>query len=451
MCLISVAPKGTAKYNKQIEGFVEKGMSTNTDGSGFMYKKNGSDVINIDKGYYDAEEMLSVLKGLKLALNDELVIHHRIGTSGEKNVTNMHPFLLSDTDIVLGASKGAFNYPAMAHNGVFNGYSDWQSLYSDTYHFIKEFMSIPEFVTLLKRDSRLFSDSFKSVISYNKLAFLFPDRDLVLIGAFTEDEGYYHSNQGYKDYVYDRGGNSYNKPHKYKKHIPYTPSQLFDDNDPDYDYSEAFLSKRQININQNYGKELLDKKLLIEAVTSKQISVADRLPNIKLLYNDIVLTSDNFHHFMFLPSISYGSSVDKGVLYGLDQYTPGMQTNCIYAIKSPNVLYSINVEPLLAQCTLFVKADYAHLYKGLENLIIATNRKISPTMSKKINTILKRKLKKDSFTFKQYGILDWHVLEHFYSTYKHTEEDDNIKKLDEFIRSKESVLTNAEIVEDISS
>ena len=44
------------------------------------------------------------------------------------------------------------------------------------------------------------------IIDTDKIALLFPDRDLELIGKWVEDNGYFHSNTGYKSYTFDRGG-----------------------------------------------------------------------------------------------------------------------------------------------------------------------------------------------------------------------------------------------------
>ena len=47
----------------------------------------------------------------------------------------------------------------------------------------------------------------KDKLSWSRLAFLFPDRDVVLLGDFTLDQGYYFSNGTYKDYsIINRGG-----------------------------------------------------------------------------------------------------------------------------------------------------------------------------------------------------------------------------------------------------
>lgn len=446
MCLITVCPKGTVKYNSDIESFVRNGMFTNTHGSGFAYKKNNSKLINLHKGFNTVDELLTELKKLKLKLNDELIIHHRIGTSGERNAINMHPFLVSEDSGLLQSIKGEFNIPVMAHNGVFGTYSDHNSPYNDTYHFVKDFIATPEVLNLLKRDSSKFYKMFKPVINNNKLSFLFPDRDLILLGDFTEDNGYYHSNGGYKNYVYDRGGvnNTKNESFTNRKDNTFTHKPLIlakgsedeypfnynvdDDNDDYYRYSTNKISNSGII----YDKSLLEKK-----------------PHIKFKSSDIKITKDNFHHFMICPTSNIHSQLSEGVLYTLEDYDPNVQINFVQPMNSDNTLYGIDTERLFNNCNFYVKNDFKSMYIGYDNLITSTNRVISFSMEKKIRTILQKKYNKSCFKFKNYGYIYYRDLRHFYDTYvvnKVTETA--IDNLDDFINS---LPTNQQIVQDITS
>ena len=50
MCLISVIPQGVEKNIRNISRYIIQGMKTNTDGSGFMYKKGNANTIGVKKG-----------------------------------------------------------------------------------------------------------------------------------------------------------------------------------------------------------------------------------------------------------------------------------------------------------------------------------------------------------------------------------------------------------------
>lgn len=199
MCLIAVAPKGTKKYSEFLLEAVRKASVTNTDGIGFSYKrdKNKSRVW-ISKGFKDVEVFIKSLKNKRLKDEDELIIHLRIGNKGGKTTEMNHPFVLSDdTDIILSNETYVEN-SIMAHNGTFFDYSVHSSMLSDTYFFVKEFMSVKEIQDLLKRDLKLFKDTFKYVLKTNRLAFIFNDETpLVVIGDFKEDQGYFFSNDSY--------------------------------------------------------------------------------------------------------------------------------------------------------------------------------------------------------------------------------------------------------------
>ena len=121
----------------------------------------------------------------------------------------MHPFLITqDIEELKTTDTDDAKIPAMAHNGVFGEFTDYKSKFSDTFHFIELFMSSPNVIKLLKLDQDKFEKTFTDILSYNKLAFVLPDHDMILVGNFQEDEGYFHSNSGYKSYVRDYGGSS---------------------------------------------------------------------------------------------------------------------------------------------------------------------------------------------------------------------------------------------------
>ena len=211
MCLISVCPKGTSKNSDYVYKFIKSGMDSNKSGSGYMFKRNNDNKITLRKGFFDYDELIASLKNDNLNDNDELVIHHRIPTSGNKNDLNCHPFVISDKHEEVIMTNGETDKPCLAHNGIFRGISRYEALnndFSDTYAFTRYVMGNKNVFNLFLTDIDLFSALTKDIVGSDKLALLFPNRDLILYGNYIEDDGYFHSNTGYKRYTYDRGGSS---------------------------------------------------------------------------------------------------------------------------------------------------------------------------------------------------------------------------------------------------
>lgn len=202
MCLIAIAPKGTEKYSDKFINAVKTGASTNKDGYGYCAKYSNLEVINFKKGFTDIEELLKAVKELNLTKDDELIIHCRTGNKGEIADYNCHPFIISDKQSEILELEGISINPLMVHNGTFFKYWEVNSIYSDTYHFVKQFMCIPEFIELIKRDENLFKNVFDDTIKINKLAFMFPDHDIITINDFIVDEGYKFSNKSYISTVF---------------------------------------------------------------------------------------------------------------------------------------------------------------------------------------------------------------------------------------------------------
>lgn len=211
MCIISILPKGKEKLTDETINFITNGFDNNADGSGFMYKKNGENEIYVSKGYFTLDWLLQDIKDSNLTKEDELVIHHRIGNIGSKNELNTHPFVCSfiedDIHSVFGKKH---NKPCLVHNGTLTNIYDFRAGHydkSDTYAFARFIMSNIHLQNLLKYNLQLFTKVMEPYINTGKMCFLFPDTDLVKFGQFIEEDGYFHSNLGYKDgYYRDYGG-----------------------------------------------------------------------------------------------------------------------------------------------------------------------------------------------------------------------------------------------------
>lgn len=208
MCQLIVVKKGVSKSSDLLTNAIKKASLTNTDGIGYAFKRHKSNKIYISKGFRDVDEFLEILEKKNLKLEDELIIHLRIGNKGAKTATMNHPFVLSDDDDIVLSNHKYVDIPVMAHNGTLYDFTNYSyTLESDTYVFARDFMSVPELQALLKRDVDLFVATFKFTLKLNRLAFLFPDNTpLITIGEFIEDEGYLFSNDSYKVKVYNIGG-----------------------------------------------------------------------------------------------------------------------------------------------------------------------------------------------------------------------------------------------------
>lgn len=435
MCLISVIPKGVKKEESKIKGFIENGMQTNNDGSGYAFKKDGK--LYLSKGYRSVDSIVTNIMSHKLKLTDELIIHHRIGTSGKKDNINMHPFVVSSDIEDIKHTEGYTKFPIMAHNGVFGKFSDYNSDFSDTVHFIKDFMSTPELISMMARDSVKFEKLFTQVLGGNKLAFLFENRDLILTGEFKEDDGCFHSNGGYKSWVIDRGGSSSFNTNLGNRHFG-EPAKLlqkcgqnlgaggkvldFDGRDFS-EYTEA--DWEDYNSHKGYPKmpnrltgagidNALEKLESNKAKASFNIEVVKTI-NLKFESKDIKLDVNNYNHFIFIlnnAKFSFGMPNGKGYEIERFDYIGGMSAVIVKGI--PQQIYHLNAEMFADNCDIFVKAEFKHLYDGLFNLIRLNGYYPSKALKKKMQNILNKKQYRSSFKFKGYGLFSWRLLNTYY-------------------------------------
>lgn len=412
MCLITICPKGTEKDIVKIKGFIEQGMQSNTDGSGYSCKKNGK--LRMDKGFRTSEELLKSISQQRLSIDDELVIHHRIGTSGRKDSTNMHPFLISeDINVVKTLITQNSNVPIIAHNGVFYQFTNHGSDYSDTFHFVNEFLATPEFISLLGRDPEKFKKVLSVIIGTNRLAILFPDRDLVTVGNFVSDDGFMHSNGGYKKFVFDKGGSSHSS-----RLANLNLARSVKD-DPDMMDEEDW----QIYHDSRLGNNHVAKHKGIDSMIEKSNTVKKSLPStvatIKFKGTDIKITENNYKHFFLIPKDrDFNDFVLKNKAYEIEEYSEGIIFTPIVSLGTVKHINHVNLDNLLTICDVHVKFQFKKQYEGLFTLIKRHGNNPSLSVIKKIKTILIRKFKSDNFKFKGYGMFNWFDLNEYYNRVK---------------------------------
>lgn len=193
MCIAIVTKPGATIS----EDTINRCFLQNRDGGGFAYIKEGK--VMVEKGFMTATAMKDKYALLLEAKANDgpMLIHFRIATTGKVGRDNCHPFIVGR-----GVGNGA-----MIHNGsIYSGPNDAEK--SDTrvlaerqrnnftYEVVKEAVE----------------DFGKELGSWNKIAFLFPNGEFVIV---NENQGQWHddvwfSNHHFKPWKpqYSSGSNT---------------------------------------------------------------------------------------------------------------------------------------------------------------------------------------------------------------------------------------------------
>lgn len=218
MCIVAVKKKGIPMLSKNT---IKTCFENNPDGAGFMYVENGYVVIK--KGYMGYRQLYKDIKETINRLGDiNIVIHFRIGTSGNKDAKTTHPYPISTHKKDLQALSIRTNL-GVVHNGVISGYIDITDReLNDTQVFIRDVISV--FESLNKEFYKnIHCIGLLDEMTKSKLCFLNSQDELYYVGDFITDEnGVLFSNSTYKPYTcvarnwqyYDDGYNikPYNSP-----------------------------------------------------------------------------------------------------------------------------------------------------------------------------------------------------------------------------------------------
>lgn len=208
MCIIVAKEKGKKLPSKDI---LKTCFDNNSDGAGLMYVQDNK--VIIDKGYMTFKSFYKRIKKLQKRFNSDLtdkaiVMHFRIGTSGENDKSTTHPFPISNKTEDLKKTYIKTDL-GMVHNGIINNYVYGKDL-SDTQNFVKDFVSV-----LKELDNKFLSR--KRVIDLldkeckSKLCFLDNKEKIYYVGTFIEDNDIKYSNSTYKEsrYVYTPSETNY--------------------------------------------------------------------------------------------------------------------------------------------------------------------------------------------------------------------------------------------------
>ncbi len=181
MCLIIVKPPNvTIPHAELVRGF-----SSNGDGAGLMYSKDG--VLFIIKDIFDSFINFKKIydEAVKISNNGPIVVHFRIATSGQKDKLNCHPFCVNEK---LG----------LAHNGFFSEMSSRAEPLSDTALFSQLLGSLPE--NFIEEEPLLFlvQDFIKEERS--KVVFMSNLGKFTIVNELGGDwkKGCWYSNKGFE-------------------------------------------------------------------------------------------------------------------------------------------------------------------------------------------------------------------------------------------------------------
>lgn len=160
MCLIIANPNGRLVA----EAYIDNAFSTNHDGFGVMWSKDGE--LKIRRGLFNRGQVKEILHRFH-DTETPYVAHFRYATHGTLNATNCHPFPIVDD---LGGI-------AMVHNGTLTGKKWRDPLRSDTNLLaekIKTHILREDFVSksLFADSASVVSDRYKEAIGSDKLVFM---------------------------------------------------------------------------------------------------------------------------------------------------------------------------------------------------------------------------------------------------------------------------------------
>ena len=178
MCLAIWKPKGVQIAKR----YLVNGYQSNDDGCGFAYAHKGR--LIVEKGFQNFAEFWKSFKPVQN--KHAMLIHFRFATSGAKDSTMAHPFLICD------------GTHAVIHNGIINTKSSGSD--SDTATFSNNVLQ-PLFEKFPFNCSLVHYLVETSVGSGNKICVLRSDGKFSI---YNEDSGHWHkgawySNKGYEE------------------------------------------------------------------------------------------------------------------------------------------------------------------------------------------------------------------------------------------------------------
>lgn len=189
MCLIIQVPSGVEKSTPFFLNTVKEAFQKNPQGAGYAIKRG--DNISFIKGFFNVSALLRGIEKENLNLEDELVVHFRIGNKGSINEKMCHPFVISSkTKLLERVSSPNVGSGVLFHNGTFKGFTYQQTLKnSDTFLFTKEFAGDEEILNFIKKSPESFEKLAKEVINGSRVLMMFPEHETVRLGDWYTEDG----------------------------------------------------------------------------------------------------------------------------------------------------------------------------------------------------------------------------------------------------------------------
>lgn len=241
MCLI-IAKKAGVPHTPEIYKSVAASYNLrNQDGFGFALKRGGR--IYMSKGYFNLGEFIKKLKFYKPRTEDELMVHLRKVSAGDKNEENCHPYVCSTMDEVINTLEGYVKLPVVSHNGTFQNYIKYNTMSknSDTFNFVKELLGEKDMPEIVHKLVQMKQENLIMRHNSSRLCIMHPGKiPMTIIGDWiTEKSGILYSNDSYKGKFYSVRNHHGGMTRTHHSHTPSTYShagrgarmdgKLFDD------------------------------------------------------------------------------------------------------------------------------------------------------------------------------------------------------------------------------
>lgn len=198
MCVIAIKPTGLKLQEKEV---LQRCFTANKDGAGYMFVKNNEVIIK--KGFMTFElfykSLLRDYRNNKLQ-KQNLVMHFRIGTSGQSKTGCTHPFPITDNMKQLEQLRFKTNI-GICHNGIVSGFNSYVARFSDTQLYISTVLTP---IIRLNLQAYKFKDVQNLILktTTSKWTILDKNDECYTIGNFVEDKGYMYSNETFKPVTY---------------------------------------------------------------------------------------------------------------------------------------------------------------------------------------------------------------------------------------------------------
>ena len=186
MCIAIYKPKN---INMPSIETLKTCFENNSDGAGIAIYNQSIKKWFVIKGLMKFKSFKKALENQKIKKTDIVILHFRIGTSGDKTAPFTHPFPISESEKAL-KELCYIAEDIIAHNGIIGIGSD--SL-SDTQEYIKDVISPVIDHLPLEKIIHLVENTSQT----GKLCLAFQDK-IFLTGDWIQDQGVFYSNSSYK-------------------------------------------------------------------------------------------------------------------------------------------------------------------------------------------------------------------------------------------------------------